>query len=117
MIVRQSLPAPGNGQNPLPPCHPEPGAVDTEPAWMIGTYPEPVSGNDSSWHDTLAIRTWSGLEPESISDAQLPASPGLDYPGIDIPSWVMTELGTLAARGDVTVGRFRTALEYVLGNA
>ena len=30
---------------------------------------------------------------------------------------MMTELGTLATRGDVTVGGFRTALEYVLGNA
>ena len=59
---------------------------------------------------------WSGFEPEYTTDAQLLASPGLDYPGIDIPSWVMTELGTLAARGDVTAGEFKTAPEYVLGN-
>ena len=85
--------------------------------WMIGTYPEPVSGNDSSWRDTLAIRTWSGFEPESISDAQLLVSMRLDYPEIDIPSWVMTELGPLAARGDITAGGFKTAPEYVLGNA
>ena len=85
--------------------------MDTEPTWMIGTDPEPVSGNDSSWHDTLAIRMWSGFEPESITDAQLPASLGLDYPGTDIPSWVMTELGVLAARGDVSIDEFRTALE------
>ena len=60
---------------------------------------------------------WSGFEPEYTTDAHLPASPGLDYPGIDIPSWVMTELGMLAARGDITAGGFKTAPEYVLGNA
>ena len=42
---------------------------------------------------------------------------GLDYPGADIPNWVMTELGVLVARGEVTVGGFKTAPEYVLGNA
>ena len=52
-----------------------------------------------------------------MTDAELLALLGLDYPGIDIPSWVMTELGTLAARGDVTAGGFRTAPEYALGNA
>ena len=90
--------------------------MDTEPTWMIGTYPEPVSDNNSSWRDTLAIRTWSGFEPESISDAQLPASPGFDYPGVDIPNRMMTELGVLAAKSEVTVDEFRTAPEYVLGN-
>ena len=84
---------------------------------MIGTYPEPVSDNNSSWRDTLAIRMWSGFEPESISDAQLLVSMRLDYPGADIPAWVMTELGPLVAKGDVTAGEFKTALEYVLGNA
>ena len=34
--------------------------------------------------------------------------------GADIPSWVMTELGVLAAGGDITVEQFKTALEYVL---
>ena len=92
--------------------------MDTEHTWMIGTvYPEPVSDNDSSWRDTLAIRMWSGFEPESISDAQLLASLGLDYPGVDIPSWVMTELGPLVAKGDVTAGEFKTALQYVLESA
>ena len=60
---------------------------------------------------------WSGFEPESITDAQLLASLELDYPGANIPSWVMTELGVLVTKGDVTVGEFKTALEYVLGNA
>ena len=41
----------------------------------------------------------------------------LDYSGTDIPSWVMTELGTPVARGDVSIDEFVTALEYVLGNA
>ena len=40
---------------------------------------------------------------------------GLDYPGADIPNWMMTELGVLVAKGLVTVEEFRTALEYVLG--
>ena len=34
-----------------------------------------------------------------------------------MPGWVMTELGVLVTKGDVTVGEFKTALEYVLGNA
>ena len=42
---------------------------------------------------------------------------GLAYPGIDIPGWVMTELGVLVAKGDVTVDEFKTALTYVLDNA
>ena len=42
---------------------------------------------------------------------------GICYPGADIPAWVMTELGPLVAKGDVTAGEFKTALEYVLGNA
>ena len=52
-----------------------------------------------------------------ITDAQLPASLGLDYPGVDIPNRMMTKVGVLAAKGDVTAGGFKTALEYVLGNA
>ena len=91
--------------------------MDTEPTWMVGTYPEPVSGNDSSWRDTLAIRTWSGFEPESITDAQLLATLNLDYSGAEIPNWVMTDLGPLVVKGGVTVGEFKTAPEYALGNA
>ena len=52
-----------------------------------------------------------------MTDAQLLAVLGLDYPGVDIPNRMMTELGVLVARGDVTAGEFKTALEYVLGNA
>jgi hypothetical protein len=57
---------------------------------------------------------WSGFEPESMTDADLLALLKLDYPGADIPGWVMTELGVLVSKGDVTAGEFKTALEYVL---
>ena len=100
---------------------PEPGAeqnaVDPEPTAILDAVdPEPAS-QDSADRSLLAIRMWSGFEPESITDAQLLASLGLDYPGVDIPSWVMTELGVLVSNGEVTVEQFKTALEYVLGNA
>ena len=39
-----------------------------------------------------------------------------DYPDADIPDWVMTEQGVLAVKGDVTVGEFMLALQYVLEN-
>ena len=42
---------------------------------------------------------------------------GLAYSGIDIPGWVMAELGVLVAKGNVTVDEFKTALTYVLDNA
>ena len=100
---------------------PEPAAVDPEPAEAepepAAVDPEPAAVDGSAGRDLLAIRMWSGFEPESISDAQLLASLGLDYPGADIPSWVMTELGPLAAKGDITIGEFKTALQYVLDNA
>ncbi len=108
-----------------PPVDPEPGAgeVDPEPREVpvdpepreVPVDPEPEPAPDTAGRDLLAIRMWSGFEPESITDAQLLASLNLDYPGADIPSWVMTELGPLVVKGGVTVGEFRTALEYVLG--
>ena len=96
----------------------EPNSADLEPVAVPVTAPgvadsQPAAGPDAD-RDTLAIRMWSGFEPESISDAQLLASLGLDYPGVDIPSWVMTELGPLVAKDDITVEQFKTALEYVL---
>ena len=112
---------------------PEPAAVDPEPGMEPNSVdPEPVTvpetapgaedsgaatGQDPADRSLPAIRMWSGFEPESISDAQLLASLGLDYPGMDIPSWMMTELGPLAAKGDITAGEFKTALEYVLERA
>lgn len=96
----------------------EPNAVDPEPETVPGMEDsDPAADPDSADRALLAIRMWSGFEPESISDAQLLASLGLDYPGMDIPEWVMTELGVLAAKGDVTVDEFKTALEYVLENS
>ena len=96
----------------------EPNSADLEPVAVPVTAPgvadsQSAAGPDAD-RDTLAIRMWSGFEPESISDAQLLASLGLDYPGVDIPSWVMTELGPLVAKDDITVEQFKTALEYVL---
>ena len=100
---------------------PEPVVVDPEPAEAepepVAVDPEPAAVDDPAERDVLAIRMWSGFEPESISDAQLLASLDLDYPGADIPSWVMTELGPLASKGEITITEFKTALEYVLGNA
>ena len=90
--------------------------VNPEPVVILDIVdPEPTE--DPADRSLLAIRMWSGFEPESITGAQLLASLGLDYPGVDIPSWVMTELGPLAAKGDITAGEFKTALEYVLDNA
>ena len=99
---------------------PEPGAetiiVDPEPR-EVQVDPEPVPTLDTTERDLLAIRMWSGFEPESISDAQLLAVLGLDYPGADIPGWVMTKLAPLVVKGGVTVGEFKTALSYVLDSA
>ena len=83
--------------------------------------PEPVS-SDTLWpaddyDDTQVltlIRMWSGFESESITDAELLESLNLDYPDADIPNWMMTQLGVLVAKGDVTVEEFRTALVYML---
>ncbi len=92
--------------------------VDPEPTDLpVLIDPEPTGDSDSATSSLLAIRMWSGFEPESMTDSQLLASLGLDYPGADIPSWVMTELGVLVANGDVTVDGFVTALTYVLENS
>ena len=89
-------------------------AADPEPVFLdmmrFGDY-------DEAQVLTL-IRMWSGFEPEMITDEQLLVSLGLDddYPDADIPDWVMTDLGVLAAKGDVTVDEFMLALQYVLEN-
>ena len=95
---------------------PEPGMVDPAAAPDM-VDPDPMEDQDSAGRALPAIPTWPGFEPESVTDADLLVSLGLDYPGADIPSWVMTELGVLAAKGLVTVEEFRTALEYVLDAA
>ena len=104
---------------------PEVQAADPEPVQPDDQMPadlEPVPYNilgpdDYDEAQVLhIIRMWSGFESEFITDEQMLASLGLDYPDADIPDWVMTELGVLAAKGDVTVGEFMLALQYVLEN-
>ena len=51
---------------------------------------------------------WSGFEPESITDTELLHAFGLDYPGDDIPNWMMTKLGPLVVKEHVTMDEFRT---------
>ena len=68
----------------------------------------------------LSISFWIAGIWQSIvvTDVQLIEFLGLeDYQGIDLPDWVMTKLGVLAAGGDVTVGEFVLALQYVLEHA
>ena len=74
-----------------------------------------IGGDDDADAQTLSlIRMWSGFASESITDAELLELLGLDYPGVDIPDWMMTELGALVLNGDVTVKEFKTALVYML---
>ena len=81
---------------------------------------------DTPWSDDYdsaqaltLIRMWSGFDPEMITDEQLLSSLGLDddYPDADIPDWMMTKLGVLVAKGDVTVDEFVLALQYVRENS
>ena len=86
--------------------------------------PESIS-SDILWSDDYdeaqvlhIIRMWSGFESESITDAQLIELLGLeDYQDVDLPDWMMTQLGVLVAKGDVTVDEFVLALQYVLEHA
>ena len=98
---------------------PEPVAVDPEPAEAepepVPVDPESAAVDDSAERDVC----WQYACGQDSSPNPSPTpscwqSLGLDYPGADIPSWVMTELGPLAAKGDITVDEFKTALEYVL---
>ena len=102
------------------PADPEPVAPGFEDDAVD---PEHTS-SDTPWPDDYddaqvltLIRMWSGFESEMITDTQLLELLGLeDYQGVDLPDWMMTELGVLVARGDVTVGEFVLALQYVLEN-
>ena len=95
---------------------PEPDAADPEPVAVVPDTadPEPITYSDTAEHQMLVIRMWSGFEPESLTDEQLLHELGLDYLEADIPDWMMTELGVMVAKGDVTVGEFLLALQYVL---
>ena len=103
------------------PADPEPVAPDFADD---AADPEPVS-SDMLWPDDYdeaqvlhIIRMWSGFESEFITDTQLLELLGLeDYQDVDLPDWMMTELGVLVARGDVTVDEFMLALQYVLEHA
>ena len=99
---------------------PEPGAeqdaVDPEPGTVPDAADSGPAADSSDDRALLAIRMWSGFEPESITDAQLLALLGLDYPGVNIPNWVMAELGPLAAKERITVDQFVLALTYTLEN-
>ena len=51
------------------------------------------------------------------SDAQLIELLGLDgYLSTDLPDWMMTDLGMLAAKDEITADEFVTTLTYVLEN-
>ena len=106
------------------PVEPEPRQEPLAPDFADdATDPEPVS-TDTLGPDEydgaqvlMSIRMWSGFASESITDAELLESLNLDYPDADIPDWMMTDLGVLVAKGDVTVDEFVLALQYVLTHA
>ena len=123
-----------------PPQEPEMQAADPEPVPLDGQMPAdpepvPLDGqmpadpepipSDILWFDDYdeaqvlhIIRMWSGFESEFITDTQLLELLGLeDYQDVDLPDWMMTQLGVLVAKGDVTVGEFVLALQYVLTHA
>ena len=110
-------PVPLDGQMP---ADPEPVPLDGQ----MPADPEPIS-SDILWFDDYdeaqvlhIIRMWSGFESEFITDTQLLGLLGLeDYQDVDLPDWMMTQLGVLVAKGDVTVGEFVLALQYVLTHA
>ena len=90
-------------------------ANPAESGAVPGAVPEPAADPDSAGRALPAIRAWAGFEPEPVTDARLSASLGLDYPEMDVPNWVMANLGPLVAKGDVTAGEFRTAPGYAMG--
>ena len=97
---------------------PEPATPDFEP---VAADPEPVLADTPGPDDydeaqaLHIIRMWSGFESEMITDTQLLELLGLEgYQDVDLPDWMMTQLGVLVANGDVTVDEFLLALQYVL---
>ena len=123
-------PVPLDGQMP---ADPEPVPLDgqmpadLEPVPLDGQMPadpEPVPADTLGPDDydeaqvLHIIRMWSGFESEMIIDTQLLELLGLeDYQDVDLPDWMMTELGVLVAKGDVTTDEFLLALQYVLTHA
>ena len=90
--------------------NPEPAGADPKPVIALA----PVADPGSVLDETAAIRMWSGFDSVVLDDAGLLVALGLDYPGMDIPGWIMTKLGPLAAKGEITIGEFKAALVYVL---
>ena len=102
------------------PADPEPVTPDDQMPADPEPVPYAILGPDDYDEAQILhiIRMWSGFESESITDAQLLELLGLeDYRGVDLPGWMMTELGVLVAKGDVTVDEFMLALQYVLEHA
>ena len=97
---------------------PEPDAADPEPVAVTPDTAdsEPIAYSDTAEHQMLVIRMWSGFEPEALTDDQLLHELGLDYREADIPDWMMTELGVMVSKGDVTADEFVTSLAWVLDN-
>ena len=132
---------PGTAVTEPAPPDPEPGIVVAEPLEPdsgLPADPEPVTPDfagdaadpepvpsDTLWPDDYddaqvlhIIRMWSGFEAESITDTQMLELLGLeDYQDVDLPDWMMTELGVLVAMDAVTVDEFMLALQYVLEHA
>ena len=119
-VVQAADPEPVEPDSELP-ADPEPVAPDFADDAAADPEPVPVDTTGSGDYDEAQvltlIRMWSGFEPEMITDEQMLTSLGLDYPDADIPNWMMTELGVLVAKGDVTVDEFMLALQYVLEHA
>ena len=132
---------PGTAVTEPAPPDPEPGitvAEPLEPDSGLPADPEPVTPDfagdaadpepvpsDTLWPDDYddaqvlhIIRMWSGFEAEFITDTQMLELLGLeDYQDVDLPDWMMTELGVLVAMDAVTVDEFMLALQYVLEHA
>ena len=108
-VVQAADPEPLEPDSVLP-ADPEPvapdfadDAADPEPVPADALWP--ADDYDEAQVLTL-IRMWSGFESEMITDTQLLELLGLEgYRDVDLPDWMMTQLGVLVAKGDVTVER------------
>ena len=85
--------------------------VDPEP---VDAAVPPAVDPEPTLDGMAAVCMWSGFESFVLDDAGLLEALDLDYPGTGIPSWAMTELDPLAAKGEITINEFVTALVYVL---
>ena len=90
-------------------------AVDPEPVPADALWPADDYGEAQV---LTLVRMWSGFESEMITDTQLLELLGLEgYQDVDLPDWMMTQLGVLVAGGDLTVDEFVLALQHVLTHA